>query len=156
MSEEGFFFDSSGIVKRYANEMGTDWVRSITSPNANNIIVISEITAVEVIAALSRKLRLGEIGQSEYEMVIADFERDCLTQYIRVKVNDEVINSAKGLVTRRVLRAYDAVQLASALILNEDREKAGLHPLIFISADSSLNTAAELEGLKVDNPKFHA
>ena len=155
MSEEGFFFDSSGIVKKYANEMGTDWVRSVTNPGTNNIIVISKITAVEVIAALSRKLRLEEISQSEYEMVIADFERDCLSQYIRVEVNDEVIDLGKGLVTRRVLRAYDAIQLASAFILNKDRKKAKLDPLVFISADSSLNTAAELEDLKVDNPNFH-
>lgn len=103
MSEEGFFFDSSGIVKGYANEMGTNWVRSITNPDANNIIIISNITVVEVLAALAKKLRLEEIGQSEYETVIADFERDCLIHYIRVEVNDEVINSAKSLVTRRVL-----------------------------------------------------
>ncbi len=156
MSEEGFFFDSSGIVKGYANEMGTNWVRSITNPDANNIIIISKITVVEVLAALAKKLRLEEIGQSEYETVIADFERDCLTHYIRVEVNDEVINSAKSLVTRRVLRAYDAIQLASAIILNKDRKRAKLDPLVFISADDHLNTAAEQEGLKVDNPNFHA
>jgi hypothetical protein len=155
MPEQGFFFDSSGIVKRYANEIGTDWVRSITTLDADNSIVISKITAVEVAAALARKLRLEEIGQSEYEMVITDFEEDCLTQYIRVEVNDEVINLARDLVARRVLRAYDAIQLASAIILNRDRKKAKLDPLVFVSADDSLNSAAEPEGLKVDNPNFH-
>ena len=54
MSEEGFFFDSNGIVKGYANEMGTNWVRSITNPDANNIIIISKITVVEVLAALAK------------------------------------------------------------------------------------------------------
>lgn len=31
-----------------------------------------------------------------------------------------------------------------------------IDPLVFISADDHLNTAAEQEGLKVDNPNFHA
>ena len=132
MPEEGFFFDSSGIVKRYVNEMGTNLVRSITNPSANNIIVISKITAVEVIAALTRKWRLEEIGQPKYEMVIADFEQHCLAQYIRVEVDDEVINLTKGLVTRRALRAYDAIQLASAMILNKDRsQESKIGPISF-------------------------
>jgi len=75
--------------------------------------------------------------------------------YPSIEVDDEVINLAKGLVTRRALRAYDAIQLASAMILNKDRKKAKLDPLVFISADNSLNTAGELEGLNVDNPNSY-
>lgn len=156
MSEGAFFFDSSGIVKSYANETGTQRVLSVTNPSANNTIFISKITPVEVISTFSRKFRLEEVSPSDYEMMVTDFERDCFTQYIQVEPNDEVISLAKELVSKRALRAYDALQLASAIILDKDRKKAKLDPLTFVSADNSLNDAAELEGLKIDNPNSHA
>ena len=59
------------------------------------------------------------------------------------------------LLGRHPLRAYDAVQLASALIVNRALQAAHLAPLIFLSADGHLNTAATAEGLAVDNPNFH-
>ena len=99
MSEGAFFFDSSGIVKRYANETGTQRVLSVTNPSANNTIFISKITPVEVISALSRKLRLEEVSPSDYEMMVTGFERDCVTQYIQVE--PRLYMDSRLLVRRR-------------------------------------------------------
>ena len=57
-----------------------------------------------------------------------------------------------GLATKHALRGYDAVQLAAALEANDERIADDLAPLILVSADDDLNTAAEAEGLKVENP----
>jgi uncharacterized protein len=50
------------------------------------------------------------------------------------------------------LRGYDAVQLAAALTTNDERISRGLLPLIFVSADTELNDAAQAEGLAIENP----
>jgi hypothetical protein len=49
------------------------------------------------------------------------------------------------------LRAYDSVQLASALMLASRVRTA----LIFVSADVELNNVALAEGLTVENPNDH-
>jgi len=50
------------------------------------------------------------------------------------------------------LRGYDAVQLAAALEANDERLANALTPLTLVSADTELNTAAQAEGLNVENP----
>ena len=59
---------------------------------------------------------------------------------------------AKGVIQRHPLRAYDAVQLASALILNSALIADKLSPLTFVSADNVLCEAAQAEGLPTENP----
>jgi len=49
-----YYMDSSGIVKRYVNEVGSPGVVSITNPASGNEVYIVRITAVEVVAALTR------------------------------------------------------------------------------------------------------
>jgi uncharacterized protein len=53
------------------------------------------------------------------------------------------------------LRAYDAVQLAAVLEVNDDRVAVGLSSVTLISADTALNAAAAAEGLAVDDPNAH-
>jgi uncharacterized protein len=53
------------------------------------------------------------------------------------------------------LRGYDAVQLAAALVANDDLVANGNTPLMFVSADSDLLLAAHAEGLATDNPLAH-
>lgn len=52
-------FDASGLVKRYATEVGSGWVKAIGDPQAGNLIGIASITQVEVVSALARKIREG-------------------------------------------------------------------------------------------------
>ena len=50
-----FFFDSSGLVKRYRREQGTDWVRARTTPEAGNELYVALIAGAEVVSALMRQ-----------------------------------------------------------------------------------------------------
>ena len=45
-----YFFDRSGIVKRYVQEAGTAWVMAVTNPAAGNRIYLARIAGVEVIS----------------------------------------------------------------------------------------------------------
>ena len=60
-----------------------------------------------------------------------------------------------GLLRDLVTTANDAVQLATALILNHGLITNKLPTLTFVSADGTLCAAAQAEGLPADNPNEH-
>jgi len=150
-----YYIDSSGIVKRYAEEIGTRWIEALCDVQSGNTIAIAQIGIVEVAAALASKRRDGSISEEEYEGAMRDFIRDAQQQYQVVTTEQEVINLAVELTRRQKLRGYDAVQLASAMILNRALLAQELPTLIFVSADDNLLAAAENEGLSVENPNWH-
>ncbi|MBI3801181.1 MAG: hypothetical protein HY268_29945 [Deltaproteobacteria bacterium] len=49
-----YYFDTSTLVKRYADESGSTWVRQITDPSAQHTILLAETTLAEVAAALAQ------------------------------------------------------------------------------------------------------
>ncbi len=150
-----YYFDSSAAVKKYVAETGTAWVLGLFKPSAKNIIYIAQITGVETVSAISRRFREGSLTQPAAQKSIARFKRDFQNKFRVLRLTDSVISDAMRLSEIRGLRGYDAVQLATALEL-ENRFAANNLPLIiFISADNHLNQAAQIEGLTVDNPNNH-
>ena len=59
------------------------------------------------------------------------------------------------MLERHPLRAYDAIHLATALMVNRRLLAAGVLGLVFLCADDRLLQAAVAEGLAVDNPNEH-
>lgn len=53
---------------------------------------------------------------------------------------------------RHRLRAYDCLQLATVLLLQEQRAFFELPLLVLVSSDAELNAAARSEGLPVEDP----
>jgi len=150
-----YFMDSSGIVKRYAEEIGTRWIQALCDVQTGSTIAMAQIGIVEVAAALARKRRDSSISEGEYQGAMRDFIRDAQQQYQMVATGQEVINLAVELTRRQMLRGYDAVQLASAMILNRALLAQELPALIFVSADDNLLAAARNEGPSVDHPNWH-
>jgi len=66
-----------------------------------------------------------------------------------------IIDLATELLQRHPLRAYDAVQLASARIVNQSLIAHGLPPLIFVTSDDRLITATRGEAMTAENPNLH-
>jgi hypothetical protein len=66
-----------------------------------------------------------------------------------------VIEEAGQLLERQPLRAYDAVQLASALVAARTLADGGVAQPVFLTADDRLLALAEAEGLSTDNPNLH-
>jgi predicted nucleic acid-binding protein len=150
-----YFFDSSALVKRYAQEVGSAWVCSLISGIPRGAIFIAKITGPEVIAALARKQRMGEISVADYQQAVADFTHDFHHSYTQIELTDYITIQAMVLPQRRVLRGYDAVQLASAFWIDTVLKQSGQPVLTFISADNALCNAAQAEGLVTDNPNNH-
>lgn len=107
-------------------------------------VVVSGLARVEVPAAIWRKQRIGEIADEDAAILIQAFESDWLGEaFAVIPVTDAVLAFAARLCGGHSLRAYDAVQLASALVAQAaDPDLATL-----ASFDAQLSSAARAEGL---------
>lgn len=115
-----FYLDTSAVVKRYRPEPGSAWVEALTASTPGHTIILSEITLVEVAAALAAKHRApGGITQKERDDAVALFLSHCQAEYELVAVSRTIIDRAVILTQNYRLRGYDAMQLATALAANE-------------------------------------
>lgn len=136
------FLDSSALVKRYANEPESHLVQAVSEP-----VLASDLATVEVPAAIWRKHRVGEVSASDAHTLCRQFLNDVSSSNldrntVLMKANEDILHGAIDLVARHPLRAYDAVQLASAL--SASRLVGGCS---FGCFDRQLSTAAAIEGL---------
>lgn len=151
----GFFCDSSAIVKRYVNEIGSNYVDNLADSKSGNIILLARITRVEFAAAVARRLKSGSIIATDAQNALAAFQHDLTNNYFTVEIMPLLLSAAVTLATKHALRGYDAVQLAATLEASDERIANGLAPLTLVSADTKLNNAAQAERLKVENPNNH-
>ncbi len=150
-----FYFDSSGLVKRYLIETGSKWVIGLLKPSAKNTIFAARISGVEIVSAIARRRKGLSITQPNAQKAIFRFKRDFQKKFVKTNLTAQLVEEAMRLADKDELRGYDAVQLASALEANRLRLNDGLSPIVFVSADVNLNSAAQAEGLTVDNPNNH-
>ena len=147
-----YFFDASALVKGYVHESGSRWVRQVFTRKGTPVF-ISPLSGAEVLAAIARKARAGEIhGKTQSECVTA-FRRDYQRRFAHIAVSAGVIEEAMALVLAHPLRGADAVQLASALRLREGTPY--LKALSFVAADAALLRLARHTGLETENPLDH-
>ena len=150
-----YFTDSSALVKRYVRETGSAWVLGLFAPSPQGRVYVASITAVEVVAALTRRARSGTMTPEDAAEACATFLSDLPLDYQVVEVSEALIQDATVLVQRHKLRGYDAVQLAAGCQINALYVSLGLPTIIFVSGDNELNAAARNEGLTVDDPNAH-
>jgi uncharacterized protein len=149
------YFDTSALVKRYTQEVGSNWVTTTLDPVNGNSIYISEITLAECGAAFALKQRTGAITTQEQSFALNLFLAHCNNEYNLITVTRQIIDRAVILTQQRKLRGYDAVQLATALQLKDVFANLNITNFTFISADNNLLQAAQAEGLALDNPNLH-
>jgi predicted nucleic acid-binding protein len=150
-----FIFDASAIVKRYVQEVGTGWVQALSAPAAGHELFLSRVTRVEVTATITRRGRGGLPGGVSFTTLLSQFRYNAIHQYNILEIIPAFLIEAERLAEVHGLRGYDAVQLAVAMSLHQDRLAAGMSGITLISADGELNTAAQAEGLAVDDPNLH-
>ena len=137
-----YFFDSSALVKRYFAEAGSDVVRRLlASPRRR---AASSLALVEVPAALRRKERNGDIDAAHVVAVVSRLAAD-MDAFLLVDIRPPVIDRAAALVMSYTLRAYDAIQLSSALHIGV----VSREPVTFVCTDAELRAAAVGQGLRV-------
>jgi predicted nucleic acid-binding protein len=149
-----YFLDSSALVKRYVTETGAAWIQALAAPGAHRLI-IARIAWVEVLSALARRQREGNLSPLAISRAVQAFHYDRDIQYHVLELTAPLADAAGQLVLARPLRAYDALQLASALQVQHSLAQVGAPPLTFLSADDRLLAIAQAEGLVTDNPNRH-
>ncbi|WP_304452028.1 type II toxin-antitoxin system VapC family toxin [Nocardiopsis sp. YSL2] len=140
------FADSSAVVKLYAAEHGSDAMLGLTDP-----VVLSQLTQVEVPAALWKKQRMGELSVEDTGILVSAFEADYFgtprepRRFSAAVVSAEILEEAVRLTAVHGLRAYDAVQLASAKAVRSVDPRC----TVFAVFDKDLREAAAMEGFRL-------
>jgi predicted nucleic acid-binding protein len=143
------------LLKQYVAEIGSDWMRTyLVHPNLEATF-LSALTAVEASCAFGRRLREGVLTPGLHGRVLTALDFDLEHKYRPMDVTPQTISGARQLARRHPLRAYDAVQLSTALLLHGDLLGSGRDPLTFVCADVQLLDIAQTEGLLTENPNDH-
>lgn len=133
------YFDTSSFIKLYVEEEGSDSVRELRTsggPAASSVILY-----VELRAALARMLS-ARLDQAAYRRAQRRFESDW--PYVAsVPLDDSVVALAAEVAERHLLRALDAIHLASAMTLSRREDT------IVSAWDRSLLDAATAEGMRI-------
>lgn len=136
-------------------ETGSTWIRALSAANSGNSLIIARITWVEVLSAISRREREGSLTFPDATLIIQRFRSDLNNQYQVIELDATLAETAGQLVNQYPLRAYDAVQLASVLLLQPAFATTQSTSLIFLTADNRLSAIAGALGLLTDNPNHH-
>jgi hypothetical protein len=150
-----FYFDSSALVKYYLDEVGSNWVESVVDAQPTNEILIAHVAGAEIVAAITRSVRMGITSPSDGVTAIQTFSNHFQSKYQIVIVSLAIVEQAMKLAEKYGLRGYDAIQLATALAVESEMTAIGVGPLTFVSADANLNQATIAEGLLVEDPNQH-
>jgi predicted nucleic acid-binding protein len=149
------YLDTSALVKRYVIEVGSGWVRALLREPTTRAFT-SLLTMIEGTCTFARRRREGMLSPDDHRHVLDTFDYDLMYRCNVLAVEQRVIDAARRLADRNPLRAYDAVQLATAWLLNQDLLGDGQTALTFVCADDRLTDVAQVEGLLTDNPNHHS
>ena len=128
-----YFFDTSGLVKIYHKEPGSDIVLSIY--DCDNIIFISELSRLEFVSTINRKFRNKEFNRETLMMLKDRFFSDIYDKFRIIPLTSILIDSAIALITEygesRHLVTLDAIQLSAF---------SSIEDAVFVSGDNRLNS----------------
>lgn len=146
-----FYLDTSALLKGYITEDGSEWVRFLLSESSFSFFT-SAITTVEAACSFARRKREGFLSEEDHKKVWRSFEYDIKTKFYLIRVDRRSLRAAEYLGQVRPLRAYDALQLGSAMRMNSQLEQRNMS-LSFVTADIKLARIAAEARLNTINPQ---
>ena len=144
-----YYFDTSALVKLYIEEPGTKRMLELTANPEEHTFALLELARVEFRAAVRRQQREGDLPDETADALLSDLDEHVQSLYLVQPLTASVVEEAVALLDRHPLRAYDAMQLAGAVVLQQSSPSG---PTCFTCADELLLKAAEKEGLTGLNP----
>jgi uncharacterized protein len=136
------YLDTSALVKKYFKEPGSDLV--IIHWNRAEEIATSSVAYAEALASIYRKKREVQTEEPLIQAALNSLNEDW-PGFIRVEVNDGLNGNIEKVLQKHQLRGFDAIHLASALLIKERLPE----DFIFACFDQRLMSAAVVEGLNV-------
>src|SRR5262245_30831297 len=136
------FWDSSAVVPLVCREEQSSRCRRWLQ--VDPVIIVWAFTVAEVLSALCRKRREGRLESRSF--AVAKTRLHKLEQaWNEVGSYDAVRVRAQRLFETHPLSAADALQLAAALVMTEERPRG----IEFVTFDGRLAEAANKEGFSV-------
>jgi predicted nucleic acid-binding protein len=124
------YLDTSALVKLYAEA---------------EAVATSVVAYAEVRAALARKLREGAFSFEEHREAVEALDEDWKA-LDTPEATDDLVRRAGGLAEEHALRGFDAIHLASALLVreaySEQTEAPAEEAVFFFGFDLDLTEAA--------------
>lgn len=136
------YLDTSSLVKLYAPESESATVKRLVA--AADVTATSRVAYVETRAAFARKRREQSVSLKDYRTLVQDFDQDWESYFI-VDVSEALVKTAAQLAEKHALRGYDAIHLASAVIVHGQGDRS----VNFSCFDARLSRAARRERLNV-------
>jgi predicted nucleic acid-binding protein len=130
------------LVKLYVDEpMSQELAVAVDEAEA---VATSLLACAEARAAFARARCEARLSVQAYRQVVEAFVEDW-DRYVVIEVTDRLVKDAGELAAHRALRGYDALHLASALVLR-DQVSSGV---TFLASDHELMRAARREALHI-------
>lgn len=150
-----FYFDTSGILKRYKSEKGSEVVDELFEQRKpGETFASSLLTALEVISVVSRMLRGRTLSRREYDSLTSRFLADFTSQFQIGAVDNSLIVESMRIVMDRQLKTADAIHLAA--IQRMRTVAAGSQQVVVVTSDREMIATSEAEGIEVLNPEEDA
>jgi predicted nucleic acid-binding protein len=140
------YLDSSALVKRYIEESGSTRVSDILTES--DWVVVSRLVYAEVLSAITRRHKAGNISTRNFERISLAFKSDW-DRFVVMELRNEVWGFVERIIARHALKAADSIHLSTALWLQQSLKTE----VFFISSDIELLKAAQKEKLKIINPQ---
>jgi uncharacterized protein len=136
------YFDTSALLKRYIREPGSAQVASLLR---RHDLLSSAITPVEILSALWRRKRSGDLSEENFSATLSRVQSD-RTRWELIEVSATVLSRAEGFVQVVVpVRALDAIHVASLMVFHA----ASSVQIQFVTGDGRQRDAATNLGLDV-------
>lgn len=134
------YFDTSTLIKLIIDEDGSDQAELLWR-TADSLASV-RLVVVEARAALAAAHRVKRLSSKQFTAAKAALS-GLVEDLHLVEVSEELVDDAAQLAEGEVLRGYDAVHLAAAVLVGAT---------VLTSADAALCDAAARQGLHVANP----
>lgn len=130
--------DSSALAKRYVQAEGSERIESLLQLASELALCI--ILVPEIISGLNRRLRERVLSIDDYKNVKKQLLDDIRDTTV-VQLTPAIISHTTKLLENNVLRAMDALHIASALEWQAD---------LFVTSDKKQLIAAKKTGLPTE------
>ena len=150
-----FYFDASGLVKRYTQEIGSDKVDFLFHNVPLNRLMCLVIGAAEVFSICVRKRNDGRITRHHFEQAVGYLDAEVInieSDFQTVPAQNTLIWESIGLMDTHSINSVDAIVLCSALDI-ATRLRSEKNELVLIASDQRLLRAAQTQRLLCFNPE---
>lgn len=150
-----YYFDASGLVKRYTQETGSHIINYLFTNVPLNRMTCLILGVVEMYWVCVRKKNDGRISSEDYTQSIINLNYevvDSKSEFNTISVSDSLVLNSISLIDSHSLNSTDALVLRSALDLNSELHNSD-DTLVLVASDQRLIRAAQQESLLVFNPE---